>query len=215
MVLVLSPARFNALLGSARPGLGQNVVWSRATSCPCRSSTSGAAQQGCPVCLGKGVFYDLGVSTWTGLAGQKIMRQWEQFGEFQLGDVVCTIGSDSAMYAIGESDKVAFVNSSEPFSQIVMGGVDVLPFPVLSIDRVCWRDPVTRALIEGGIPVQNADNSLTWSAAAPPTATQYSVSGRRSPAYYCFSDFPQDRSHSAGLTLPRRVVLRKYALASM
>lgn len=215
MTLILDPAKFNRLLGVDRPGLGQNVLWGKATACPCRSPTSGAAQQGCPTCFGKGVFYDPDVSAWTALAGQRVQRQWAAFGEFEMGDVVCTIGSDSPLYAIGENDRVTFVNSTEPFSQVVMSGIDLLPFLAVEIDRVVWRDATTRLPVLGDIPTQDpADRTLTWTANGPPSATQYSVSGRRNPAYWCFSDFPQDRAHSGGLTLPRRVVLRKYALAA-
>jgi hypothetical protein len=213
MVLLLSPAKFNALLSNDRPGLGQNVTVQRATQCPCRSPTSGAAEQGCPLCRGKSYIYDAAITAWTGLAGQKVMRQWAQFGMFEEGDVICTIPSNSPMYAIGENDKVVFTDSTEPFSQIVMGGVDYLPWPVVQIDRVIWRAAVTKALVEGGIPVQETDGTLTWASGAPPTGTQYSVTGRRNPAYWVFQEFPQDRAHSAGLALPRRVVLRKYSLA--
>lgn len=215
MVLVFSPAKFDALLTVARPGLGQNVQWSRATACPCRSPTSGAAQQGCPVCRGKGYFYDPPVAAWTSLAGMKVVREWANFGEFEMGDLVATIPSDSPLWGVGENDKVSFTDSSEPFSQIVMGGVDVLPFQAISIDRIAWRDPTTLGLVEGGIPAQNDDNSLTWAGNGPPVGTQYSVSGRRNPQYWCFRDLVTDRAHSGGLALPRRVVLRKFALAGM
>ena len=214
MALVLNPQAFNTMLGPARPGLGQNVLWERATACPCRSPTSGAAQQGCPVCSGKGIYYDAPVAAWTALSGMKISRQWAAFGQFELGDTVVTIGSDSPLYGIGESDRVTFSNQTEPFSQIVMGGVDHLPYKALSISRVVWRDPVSRLIVTGGIPTQASDNTLSWTAGAPPAGVQYSVSGRRNPIYWCFMDFPQDRAHSAGLALPRRVVLRKYGLAA-
>lgn len=215
MVLLLSPTKFNNLLSDIRPGLGQGVSWSRATQCPCRSRTSGAAEQGCPLCRGKGYLYAAEIFGWTGLAGQKISRQWAAFGEYELGDVVCTIPSDSPLYAIGENDRVTFDDSTEPFSVILMAGVDVLSFMASQIDTVIWRDPVTKALVTGGLPVQaSVDSSLAWAANAPPLGSQYTVSGRRHPQYWCFADFPQDRAHSAGLTLPRRVVLRKYDLAS-
>lgn len=132
-----------------------------------------------------------------------------------MGDVVCTIPSDSPFYAIGESDRVTFVDSTEPFDVVVMGGIDLLPFMASGIDAVVWRDPTTKALVQGGIPTQASDMTLSWASGAPPFVTQYSVTGRRHPQYQCFMDFPQDRAHSAGLPLPRRVVLRKYALASM
>lgn len=214
MTLLLNPGRFNALLSNSRPGLGQNVSWSKATQCPCRSRTSGAADQACPLCHGKGYIYGNEIAAWTGLAGQKISRQWADFGEYELGDVVCTIPSDSPLYNIGENDRVTFEDSTEPFSVILMGGVDALPFQASQIDSVIWRDPITKALVTGSIPTQaSTGSSLAWASNAPPLGAQYTVSGRRHPQYWCFADFPQDRAHSAGLKLPRRVVLRKYALA--
>lgn len=214
MTLLLSSAKFNALLSNQRPGLGQNISWARATQCPCRSRTSGAAEQNCPLCRSKGYIYAADIGAWTGLAGQKISRQWASYGEFELGDVVCTIPSDSAFYGVGENDRVTFDDSTEPFSVIVMAGVDILPFMASRIDSVIWRDPIDKSLKTGSIPIQaSVDSSLAWASNAPPVGSQYTVTGRRHPQYWCFSDFPQDRSHSSGLSLPRRVVLRKYALA--
>lgn len=212
MPIQLDPAKFNALLSTARPGLGQNVLWSKSFLCPCRNPTSGAAEQGCPVCRGRGVNWDAPVPAWTGLAGMKVVREWAAFGEFSAGDLVATIPSDSPLYAMGESDKAAFTDSSEPFSSILMAGKNVLPFMATVIDRVAWRDAVTKLLVVGGIPQQAADGSLTWSTGAPPAGTQYSISGRRIPVYFMFRDLMQDRHHHAGLPLPRRCVLRLFDL---
>jgi hypothetical protein len=214
VTLILDVGKFNRLLSPDRPGLGQHVLWGKATACPCRSPTSGAAQPGCPVCFGKGTFYDQDVPAWTGLSGQRIQRQWAAFGTFEMGDTVVTIPSDSPMYGLGETDRITFTDSSEPFSQVVLGGVDYLPFIAASIDRVVWRDAVTRLAVLGDIPTQAPDKTLTWAANGPPAGVQYSVSGRRNPQYFVFVDFPQDRAHSGGLALPRRVVLRKYSLAA-
>lgn len=212
MTLVFSPARFDALLGVARPGLGQNVSWQSATSCPCRNPTSGAAKQGCPTCAGKGVFWGSPVAAWTGLAGMKVAREWAMYSEWASGDVVITIGSDSPLWNIGETDKVSFVDSSQPFSTVLMGGVDKLSFQAAVINGVIWLDPITQLPITGGIPTQDAGGNLTWASGAPPTLTQYTISGRRIPDYYCFRDLAQDRAHSAGLPLPRRVILRLFDL---
>ena len=212
MTMTFDPARFNALLSNARPGLGQNVSWQKATACPCRSPTSGAARQGCPTCHGKGVFWGSSIAAWTGLAGQKVAREWAAFSEWQSGDVVITIPSASPLWNIGETDKVAFTDSSQPFSSVLMGGVDVLPFEASSISGVVWLDPITQLPVTGGVPTQGASGQLTWAAGAPPTGTQYTISGRRTPLYYCFKEMAQDRAHSAGLPLPRRVVLRMFDL---
>lgn len=212
MPLVLNPTRFNALLSNTLPGLGQNCTWERGFLCPCRSQTSGAAQQGCPVCFGKGVVWDPPVAAWTGLAGMKIMRAWAMTTEFQQGDVVVTIPSDSPLYAAGENDRVVFTDSTETFSSILMGGVDVLPFQASVIERVAWKDPTTHQLVQGGIPSQATNGSLTWGGGAPPTGLQYSISGRRHQIYWVFQELVQDRAHHAGLALPRRVALRAWDL---
>jgi hypothetical protein len=212
MTAVFNVGRFNALLGVARPGLGQHVTWQKSFLCPCRSPTSGAAQQGCPVCAGRGVAWDGPVPAWTGLAGMKIAREWALFGEWMSGDLVVTIPSDSPLYAVGENDRVNFTDSSEPFSSVLMGGVDVLAFPATVIDRVVWRDQITRQIVPGGIPSEAANGTLTWTSGAPPAGVQYSISGRRIPQYFMFKELVQDRHHSGGLALPRRSALRRWDL---
>ena len=169
--------------------------------------------QGCVVCRGKGVAWDPPIAAWTALAGMKIVREWANFGEFEAGDLVATIPSDSPFYAAGESDKAAFTDSSEAFSSIVLGGVDFLPFQTVSIDRVVWKDVNTGALVNGGMPMQDTAGNLSWpNGDGPPSVVQYSISGRKVPVYYMFRDLVQDRHHSAGLPLPRRVVLRRLDL---
>lgn len=212
MVQTLDPAKFNALLAADGIGLGQKVTWARAFACPCRSPTSGAAEQGCPVCQGRGVAWDQPIAAWTGLAGMKIAREWAMFGEWESGDVVVTIPSDSPLYGAGENDRVTFINSTEAFSSILMGGVDHLPFQATEINRLVWRDPVTKALTVGGIPSEAPDGTLTWTSGAPPAGVQYSISGRRNPEYWLFKDLVQDRHHHAGRALPRRVALRRFDL---
>lgn len=207
-MLVFNPAKFDALLGVTRPGLGQNVAWQRATSCPCRNPTSGAAKQSCPTCHGKGVFWSDAIAAWTGLAGMKVAREWAMYTEYASGDVVITIPSDSPLWNIGETDKVSFIDSSQPFSTVLMGGVDKLSFQAASISGVIWLDPITQLPVTGGIPTQGSDGTLAWISDGPPTLTQYTVSGRRIPEYFCWRDMAQDRAHSAGLALPRRVILR-------
>lgn len=213
MPRTFNPARFNALLSPTPPGLGQHVSWEPSYLCPCRSPTSGAAEQGCPVCKGRGVVWQTPVAAWTGLAGMKIAREWATFGEWESGDVVVTVPADSPLYGMGESDRVTFTDSSEPFNSIVMGGVDVLAFQAVSFDQVVWRDSVTKQIIVAGIPTQAPDGSLSWSSGPiPPDGQQYAIRGRRHQRYYNFKELVQDRHHSAGLALPRRCVLRLFDL---
>ena len=210
----LSPARFNGLL-SARSGVGQALTWSRASVCPCRDPFSGAAKQGCPTCQGKGVFWGAAVDAWSGMASMRVAREWAAFGLWESGDVVLTIPSDSPFYAAGESDRAVMVNSSEPFSVVLTrGSADAAPATAISISQVLWLDPTAQTPVYGSIPALAPGGAMTWApgVAAPPAGVQYTLQGRRQPEYYLFRDFPQDRAHQGGSTLPRRVILRRFDL---
>jgi hypothetical protein len=209
---VFDPGAFNRLLDSSRPGLGQNVLWEPGYLCPCRSSTSGAAEQGCPVCKGRGVVWQAPVAAWTGLAGMKIVREWAAFGEWEGGDVVITVPSASPLYGLGEGDRITFVDSTEVFNVVLMGGVDMMTFQAASFSLCNWRDPTTKAIVVGGLPTQASDGRLTWTTGAPPAGVQYALKGTRHQRYFVFRDLVQDRHHSAGLALPKRVVLRLFDL---
>jgi len=208
----LNPGAFNRLLGGAG-GLGQAVTWRRASLCPCRNAYSGAAEQGCPLCAGKGSLWAVPIPAWTGLAGMRATREWQAFGEFKGGDVVFTIPSDSPLYAAGETDRVVMTQSSEAFDQVLTRGAgDQLRFPVQEVTECFWRDPTTKARVDGAAPKVAADGTLTWTSGAPPAGTQYSISGRRRPEYYVFRDLVQDRAHHFGRALPRKVVMRRFEL---
>ena len=209
----LSPGRFNRLLGSDQGGLGQAVTWRRASFCPCRAVYSGAAEPDCPLCQGRGTLWAVPVAAWTGLAGMKQTREWAAFGEWQSGDVVLSIPSDSPLYAAGENDRVLMTQSSEAFSTGLTRGVkDQPPFMVVEVTEVFWRDPATKARVNGALPSVAPDNTLTWASGGPPDGVQYSVSGRCRPEYYIFRDLVQDRAHSGGLALPRKTVARRFDL---
>lgn len=209
-----APGAFNRLLSAGGTGLGQALEWRRAYLCPCTDPHSGSPEAGCPVCAGRGSVWASPVAAWAGIASQRVAREWAQYGQWESGDQVMTIAADSPLYAAGENDRLTMTQSSEPFSvPLVRGSGDVLRFPVVQVDRVFWRDPATLALTEGGIPAVADDGSLSWAEDEPPAGVQYSVTGRKRPEFYIFKDFPQDRSHQGGMTLPRRVVARRYDLA--
>ena len=108
---MLSVARFNAQLARQ----GQQLAWSKAAVCPCRDAASGSPKPGCPVCRAKGYLWAAAVPSHAGVAGMKVQREWERMGEYEGGDVVVSIPSDTPMYAAGERDRVVFVQSSESF----------------------------------------------------------------------------------------------------
>lgn len=204
----LSPKKFNKWLNN----IGQLFSWQPSYSCPCYEEHSGAPDNHCGLCGGRGRVWNPAVEGKSGIAGQKIQREWANFGQWESGDVVLTLPSDSPLYAMGELDRVVMLNSSQPFSvNMTRGFNDRLRYPTERIDRVFWKD-ANEAIVEGGIPTVSGSGELTWSSGEPPAGTQYSITGRRRPEYFCFKEFPQDRSHHSGLDLPRRVVLRRFDL---
>lgn len=205
----LSPEEFNAFLGD----LGQQMAWRQSFACPCINPNSGAAKPGCPNCKGKGHFWSLPLNTVAGMSGQGAQKQWAQFGNYEQGDVVITIGSDSPMYAIGQFDRVTLLNNDEAFSMPLTRGMnDVLHFQVVRFTRCFWLNQAG-ALVDGGLPVVDGAGVLSWPAGGePPQATQYSLCGVRSNEYYCFDSMPSERNEHSGAQLPKKVVLRKFDL---
>jgi hypothetical protein len=207
----LNPAAFNNLLAE----LGQQVSWRRSDLCPCRDKYSGAAKVGCPVCSAVGVTWGIAIPAYLGIAGMRVKREFAAFGLWESGDVAVTIPCDSPAYDLGENDRVLFSESSEPFRNILTRGVnEVLPFDIVSLDRVFWLDPVTGQQVENDVPpIDPSANMIAWpDLMGPPDGVQYAVRGRKRPEYYVFRELPQDRAHFNGLPLPRRVGLRKFDL---
>jgi hypothetical protein len=203
----LNPLAFNAFLND----LGQTFAWLRAYACPCLNPNSGAAKPDCPLCAGKGQTWGEAVEGISGIAGQSIQLKWAKFGLFEPGDVVLTIPSDSALYEMGQFDRVVMLNSSAPFStKFVRGRGDVLRYPNAQVDRVFWLNGSD--IVEGGIPTVADDGTLTWTTGEPPAGTVYSITGRCHPEYFCWGPMPQDRAHHGGKALPRKVVLRAWDL---
>lgn len=205
----LSPTRFNRFIAH----IGQTMRWRRAFACPCTNAYSGAARADCPVCSGKGRTWAGPLSGRAGVSGLQIQQHWAKFGTPELGDVVITVPSDSALYAMGQFDRVTFSDSSQPFSiTLTRGDGDVIDREVAGIDRVFWLAPDGESIVEGGIPTVAADGSLSWEEGEPPMGVEFSITGRRRPEYFVFDNFPQDRAHHHGASLPRRVVLRVFDL---
>lgn len=220
----LSPARFNAHLRH----MGQDVLWRRAFACPCRDPDSGAARQGCPHCLSKGKSWTANVPAYVGLTGMQRQRQWAQMGLYEAGDVVVSLPSDSPIYALGETDRVAFTDSSDAFSiNLTRGQNDaLLPWTALQFDRLYWIDPDTDTTIEGALPlldpVTHSALALSWAIPdpllpepdllEPPAGMQYSLTGRKLPEFFVWGDLVQTRHHHGGFALPRHVVLRRFDL---
>lgn len=228
----LSPGAFDGFLND----IGQDVQWRAATVCPCVNPSSGQAKPTCAHCTGRGRLWADPVAARTGVAGRTVQREWAQFGSWEAGDVVVSIPSDSPLYAIGPYDRVQFLQRSEPFSINLVAGVNIgssagpisasgpvsptasvshatarLRFPVNRIDHARWI--VGANLIEGTVPTVSDDGTLHWpDGTAPPDGASISLTGRRRAEFFCFPESPFDRPHYQGLTLPRRVVLRRFDL---
>jgi hypothetical protein len=203
----LSPFAFNTWIAN----IGQQVSWQRAYFCPCRDPHSGAARFDCKQCSGSGYVWNAPKAGNLGISGQKTQQAWASMGRYENGDVVCTLPSDTPLYAMGENDRIVFGQSSHPFSLATTLEKGLL-FQPSQIDRVFWLDD-QQNLVEGSLPTANAHGQLTFdNAPASAPGQSFSITGRRRPEYFCFLDYPQDRHHHNGLDLPRRIVLRNFDL---
>src|SRR5699024_6688222 len=94
MTLKLSPKQFNRWLNT----IGQTFSWRASYFCPCIEEHTGAPDNHCGLCGGRGRIWKAEVEGNSGIAGQKVQRQWAEFGMWEVGDVVLTIPSDSPLY---------------------------------------------------------------------------------------------------------------------
>lgn len=206
----LSPTAFNRHLAH----IGQQVKWAQSFACPCIKRESGQPDPRCPHCLGKGHLWSASVPCVSGVANQKTQQQWMGSGMWMDGDIVVTVPGDSPMWAVGPFDRVTMVNGAERFSTSLTRAAPTerLLFQASAVDRVFWIDPVSKAIVEGGIPALSSDGRPTWTAGEPPAGVGYSITGQRLPEYYCLVEMPSSRNEHSGAPLPRRVVLRRFDL---
>lgn len=207
----LNPAAFNSFLR----GIGQQVSWRSSSACPCVSEHSGAADPQCPLCRGKGHIWADGVAGVVGVTRQDVNPEWRDFGNFELGDMTLSVGSDSPLYDMGRFDRLTLLNSTDRFSRVLTRGVNdfVLDMPVQSITRVYWIAADRHSLIEGDLPSwDETTRELIWSGVEPPVGGQYSITGTRFDEYFVWQALPSDRNEHQGAPLPRRVQVRKFDL---
>lgn len=206
--MFLSPLHFNRFLAK----MGQDVEWRRATDCPCRNPRSGGANPACPICGGIGQVWSNSQAGTIALTGQEIQRQWAALGMWESGDVVVTIPSDSPLYGVGEFDRVRFIQSTEPFSRVLVRGSETLHLvSVAAIEQAVMIQ--NGALVQLPKPTLTAQGQLQWPPGeGPPLGAPYTLVGRAHPEYFVWGNFPQDRAHHHGRDLPRRVVLRRFDL---
>lgn len=206
----LNPSAFNAHLAS----IGQQVTWRQSHNCPCINLNSGAAKPGCPVCGGRGRFWDAAKNGVIGIANQGTQKRWAQMGRYEAGDAVVAVPSDSPVYDAGQFDRIAMLNSTDRFSlSLVRGAQDERLFvQVQSVDRVFWLTNGGLPLVDGGIPAVAANGVLTWASGAPPAGVTYTIEGSKFSEYFVFDSMPSDRNEHSGAALPRKIVLRNFDL---
>lgn len=203
----LQQAAFNRFLA----GIGQHAQWRSSALCPCVSPHSGAPDPSCNVCSGRGIIWAAPVACVIGSAGRDTMRTWAQFGQFDAGDMVAIIGSDSPAYAIAENDRVTMLDRVEPFAVNVISGVqDRVRWPVVAVDSASTI--VSGALVNLDPPTVGADGALVWSGDAPAPGATVALTGRKQAEFFVFNDRVFVRQHHGGAQLPRRVVLRRFDL---
>ncbi len=206
----LTPAHFNRFLAH----IGQDLAWRPSSACPCVQPYSGSPDPGCLHCDGKGRIWDDPIACSAGIVSRDILRQAAPMAMLDAGDVMLVIPSDSPAYGIGEYDRVAMTDRTEPFSLNLIAGSNALRFQPVSIDRITWLDDEAE-IVNGTLPTGWANGVLTWPALAattPPAGMTVAITGRRHPEYFCWLTLALDRPHHAGAALPRRVVLRRFDL---
>jgi hypothetical protein len=208
----LSPAAFDGFLGA----IGQQMLWRQASVCPCFNPVSGAAKPSCPVCSGKGRVWAAAVAGMAGFAGQKAKVEFAQLGLWTQGDIVLTIPESSALYALGQFDRVVMQSTVLPFSlNLTRGSGDVLPYTqVVSVAKVFWLSTDGTTIIPGGIPTVGAGGVLTWPTGQtpPPSGAQYSISGTYAAEYYAPYELGSNRNFFSGARLPRKMLMRLWDL---
>jgi hypothetical protein len=207
----LHKARFNRLINR----LGQDVAWRSSTACPCADEFSGSPDPQCPQCRGRGFLWAAPVIGTAGITSQNVQKQLREFGQYESGDVIFTIGSDSPIYAIGHMDRAVLLNAEERFSLTRAHGSDDEQFdmPILSVSRVYWLSADKSQIIEGGIPTFDAaTRALTWTTGEPPAGQRYSITGLKNVEYFAWDNIPSNRSEQHGDTLPKKLQMRRFDL---
>lgn len=194
--------------------IGQQFVWRRAYACSCVTQAEGSADPKCQLCHGKGQQWVNPTPAVAASAGQKTQLQWAKMGMWQNGDMVMTVPQDSPLWDAGQFDRVTMLNATDRFSLPLKRGAPTerVTFTVDKVDRVFWKAPVTGELVEGGIPVFDANGRPTWTTGEPPPGMSYSVSGTRFSEYFLYTEFPRNRNMHSGMRLPKLIVLRRWDL---
>lgn len=207
----LSEELFNTFLGN----IGVRVAWSRASECPCRTTRTGGTNVDCPVCEGLRYIWEEAIPTTIGLQGLKLDRQFGAMAEWQKGDAIATIPSDSPAYVCGEYDRFIVTDAENRFNVVLTKGKDRLKHNgVKAIERVFSVIGGTVQEYQEWDHYERNGRDLIWyDSAGMPMGTQYSIRYVASPEYFVYRDLPQDRPQFS-LNLPRKVTVRLMDLFS-
>ncbi len=206
----LNPAAFNRLIAAE----GQQFEWRRGHACPCVNPATGSPSPRCQTCFGFGRFWDPPVLGVAGVGSRDVMAPFAQFGNWDSGDIILSVGSDSPIYEVGMMDRVAAINRTEPFSVNVIPGANSLSrYRLQSIESAYWAMPAGVVSPLAPLPTVDATGAVVYDpAATPPAGSTVSLTGRRYPEFFVYLDIPLDRPHQSGADLPRRVLLRRFDL---
>jgi hypothetical protein len=206
----LNPAAFDRHLTQ----IGQDFLWRRAFTCPCRDPHSGGGKPTCKRCAGVGVFWSDPVPATAGVASQGVVKQFAQFGQWESGDAVFSIPQSSPMFEAGRWDRMLMLNSTDGFSLPLVRGArnERVKLPVEKFERVFWLATDGFTIVEGDLPTVDDAGVLTWLAGAPPEGAQYTITGTRFTEYFVNDMLPSDRGEHHGARLPKRVQARRFDL---
>lgn len=206
----LNAARFDRHLAN----LGQRFTYRCSYMCSCINPNSGQATPGCPICAGKGHFWDDAIPAMAASANQKAQMAWASTGLYKDGDIVLTVPQNSPIWDAGQFDRLTMLDGSQRFSQALRRGdpTERLLFTPKAFERVFWISPTTKALVDGGLPVADAKGNLSWTEKAPPPGTTYTLTGTRLQEYFLFQELPRNRNMHSGVRLPKMVVVREMDL---
>lgn len=196
-------------LNNMLSNLGQTAQWQQAQLCPCRSASSGGADVKDPICGGTGYVWLDAMACKIAVEGMNTSREFGMTNEWEKGDLVATLPSDSAAYQAGEFDRLTLTQSSLRLNHILVRGNN---------DKLRYRSPIAIAqlfAIIGGVKTVLAPtvdytlsgNTIVWNSSTLPVGERYSVIYTAHPEYYVYKELVMDRPHG-GKSLPRKVHLR-------
>lgn len=209
----MSSGAFNSHLRQ----MGHELAWRRSYACPCVNPGSGQGDPRCAYCAGKGRQWadeDKANIGKAGFVSQSAKKAMADFGVWEPGDAVLSIGSDCVFYTCGRFDRFRSTKSKHVFTDNLRAGFNArLAGSIDCIDRVFWLD-AGKNLVEGSIPTVGELGVLTWADGdiAPPEGTTFSIAGQRWDEYYAFLDLPQNRPIGGSTDLPRKLPVRRFDL---